>query len=909
MPIGGFNMNKLSRFTLASVGFLFFISSNLIAQEVEEVVVTSTKKAESIQDLALSIEALTSEDLAANMVENIDDLAEVIPGLTVAKGIGSGAAYSIRGTGSYGVGAAVTGAVVTASNGHSYNSSTIADIGFFDVERIEVLKGPQGTLSGRNAVAGLINMITARPTSELEGSMSVQMGNYNSNTTNMVVNVPLSDSLRSRLAITSKTRDGTSRNIHTGTDFNDIDAYGVRLSLDADIGDDSTLQFTYERYEGDDNRSNVGTSLCDPHPVLGCNPLTRGSLNTPPDSRGSTAALFNLIGALNNTADANMYEGAIVPVGFRTANMNRDPIHKQIAENSTLQFDTQLNDNLSLTAKYSYATRDYQHMNDNDYSVSVLPFPGLIPSLPIPMSWTGCFGNTGGINFCETVDSDRTYEFATVVTDTQQAEISIISDYDGPVNFTAGVYTLDSRNNNQYQVQTASWNMIAAAVKHPYNVPVFGGALTGYGGTDFFLAMVLGAPASLAPPGIFALLGLPKYEVPTNIQGFINEDHVRSKSFAAFGEMYIDLSDVTKLTLGLRYNDNSVKDSVASCLTFFSCPKYPLSQKLTGEYGFYPTQVTETDDALAYKVALQHDLADNQMVYASYTTAQKAGGNNPNSTGTPDPYAPEETGVFEMGTKSILLDGAMLFNASLFLNDTKGMLISSIVDAGSKNNNVDVEVKGFEGNMIVFLSETVRFDFNWLAVKSEIGTFSLINPLNPFNATSIDSVGVNADPQGIVRYVVTDKGALFKSAGSLCGAPFNPAGGVPCPAAALGVPTDVSGNELPNSPELSYSMALNKDIISDNAITSLRLVHRFQAKRFGDVYNSTRSSVGEQKFWDMRVTYQPNDADWYIALEGKNLANDQFIGGMAASSALQGGGQFLTYTDPRTYGLTFGTTF
>ncbi len=77
-------------------------------------------------------------------------------------------------------------------------------------------------------------------------------------------------------------------------------------------------------------------------------------------------------------------------------------------------------------------------------------------------------------------------------------------------------------------------------------------------------------------------------------------------------------------------------------------------------------------------------------------------------------------------------------------------------------------------------------------------------------------VGVNADPQGIVRYVLTDKGPLFKSAGSLCGAPFNPAGGVPCPAAALGVPTDVSGNELPNSPELSYSMALNKDMISDN---------------------------------------------------------------------------------------------
>ena len=76
------------------------------------------------------------------------------------------------------------------------------------------------------------------------------------------------------------------------------------------------------------------------------------------------------------------------------------------------------------------------------------------------------------------------------------------------------------------------------------------------------------------------------------------------------------------------------------------------------------------------------------MVYGSYTTAVKAGGNNPNETGTPDPYDPEETGVLEFGIKSILMDGALLFNASYFNNTTDGMLISSIVNAGSVNNNV-----------------------------------------------------------------------------------------------------------------------------------------------------------------------------------------------------------------------------
>ena len=145
-------MNNVSKYLCFSF-FVFFFSVNTISQEVEEVVVTATKKAESIQDLAVSIEAFTAESIADNMIEDFSDLAEAVPGLIMDKGIGSGASYSIRGTGSYGVGAAVIGSVVTASNGHSYNTSSIADIGFFDLERVEVLKGPQGTKFGRNAVA------------------------------------------------------------------------------------------------------------------------------------------------------------------------------------------------------------------------------------------------------------------------------------------------------------------------------------------------------------------------------------------------------------------------------------------------------------------------------------------------------------------------------------------------------------------------------------------------------------------------------------------------------------------------------------------------------------------------------------------------------------------------------------
>ena len=164
---------------------IVFLSFAVTSQEVEEVVVTATKKAESTQDLALSIEALTSESLDINQVYDVSDLAEVMPGLETAKGIGSGSAWTIRGMGSFGIGAGVIASVVTSVNGHSVNDSVLADTGFFDLERVEVLKGPQGTLFGRNAANGVINLVTARPTSELEGKVSLQRGNFDRNTTKM----------------------------------------------------------------------------------------------------------------------------------------------------------------------------------------------------------------------------------------------------------------------------------------------------------------------------------------------------------------------------------------------------------------------------------------------------------------------------------------------------------------------------------------------------------------------------------------------------------------------------------------------------------------------------------------------------------------------------------------------------
>ena len=719
--------------------------------------------------------------------------------------------------------------------------------------------------------------------------------------------MPFSDRVGARLSYSMFERDGTIENIYTGNDIDGRDAYGIRLSVDFDISETTKLEFTHDRSETEDNRQNIGIIVCEPHPVFGCSPFERGTFGQSADTRGSTASIFNFIAGLNSTADYNSYEGINALGSLEKVNINRDPEHHQVFEFTMLELNHDISDELQLVVKGTYSTRDYYHMGDNDYNVAVSPFPGLFPpghpAAAIPMQWTGCFGGEG-YGFCEIVDSDRTYEFAVVESETRQLEATLISNLDGPINFVAGLYHYDFTTNNTYQVQTASWNLISEGALHPYNIPLFGGALTGSGSTDFFVPWALsGFDATLLP------VLLNGYGAPKPIQGFINEDHVRQKSFAILGEVYIDLSEDTMATVGVRYNDDTVKDSVASCLTFFSCPNYPLSQKQSGEYGFHPTQVIETDDAIGYKLAIQHNLADNQMVYASYTTATKAGGNNPNSTGTPDPYDQEETGVFEIGTKSILLDGAMLFNAAYFQNTTDGMLISSIVNAGSRNVNTDAEINGFEGNLLFFLNETTSIDMTWLKVDSEITELSLINPVNILNATSGLGNRVNLDPLGALALTTTDKGNVFKSAGYMCTLPFNPLGGVDCPEAGLGTPVDVSGNKLPQSPELSYSVGLNKDFATTNGIVSSRLAFRFMGEREGTVYNEDQTRIPEHKYWDASVTYRPNNGDWFFKLEAKNLNDDKYVGSWYLASGLQGGAKFATITDPRTWSIGFGTTF
>ena len=782
------------------------------------------------------------------------------------------------------------------------------------------------------------------------GYIDYEVGSLDRNLIKGAINVPISNDVRMRLAFAQNSRDGIVENLPvedyfvldtTGSDFDDRNDQSIRLSVDWDINDITELKFTYSGQKSEDTRPQEEVSFCLQDQFFGCSPWERGPINSSADSRGIGAGFFGFFAALYPSTITNGYANSPRSTDFGSQYLNRSPMHYQEAEFTNLQLDRQLNDNLLLTAKYTYETRRFMQINDNDGSISVDPLLGAGQSLGLPPIVAElCFG-TSNFGFCETVDSDRAYDFSDVFMNGSNAEINIISDYDGPFNFTAGLYFYDNRNDNEYRVQTTGTQFIGSFATHPYYPVVtnlLGIDFGGKGGVPFYQGLLpvvalanpaltaqgmlaLGMPISAVQlaqlqafgAGVAALQALPDVIVPMDIRGTLSDQHVRTYSRALYGEMYYDLNDTTKLTVGLRFdmlgNKTATYDGGILSGDWLRAGGFLYENRM--DVPGLVTAVKQEEDTVNGKIAIQKYLKDDVMVYGSYTTASKSAGLNAGNN--PVPYDKEETSVIDLGLRAKFLDGAMLLNMNLFKNDNKGMLVATIRDTQSFNNNVDAEITGFEGEMNVFLSDTTQLQFSWLLVDAEITDApAVVNYLNPLNANSVlQYLGpVDGNGAGFVTGAVMDNGqTLFKSAGFNCTSPFfAPAGGVDCPA-SLGVPVSIAGNPLPGTADTEYSLSLTQLYPTENGVTSARLSYRFRDETNTDPFNYSRFDIPEQKTWDGLVRYTPNNADWYLGVYVKNLADDQILSYLRSGSNIQGGQLYGNFTEPRTFGLQFGLSF
>jgi outer membrane receptor protein involved in Fe transport len=251
------------------------------ALKLEEVVVTAQRREEFLQDVPISITVFNQQQLDRNNVVNAGDLATYTPSLSVNQRFGSeNTSFAIRGftqelrtTASVGT---YFAEVVAPRGANTQQSGDGAGPGaFFDLQNVQVLKGPQGTLFGRNTTGGAVLITPKQPTDKLEGYVEGSAGNYDMYRTQGVVNIPASDRVRLRFGIDQQKRDGYLNNISGvgPSDFADVDYIAGRASMMIDITDALT-NYTVGTYS--DSKTNGQTSkliACDtanpPTAILG----------------------------------------------------------------------------------------------------------------------------------------------------------------------------------------------------------------------------------------------------------------------------------------------------------------------------------------------------------------------------------------------------------------------------------------------------------------------------------------------------------------------------------------------------------------------------------------------------------------------------------------------------------------
>ena len=223
--------------------------------------------------------------MADRQIEYASDIQLQVPGVAfTATQFGAGG-FSIRGITNLATAASADAGVEIHLNGLPLGDASVSEIQYLDMERLEVLRGPQGTLFGRNATGGVINLITAKPDlDEFYGSADIKYGSDNEKMLTMMLNVPVTDQLGFRFAFTNLEKDGIHKNIYTQAtdDFDNRDGYQWRASLLYEFDDTMRITAIHNAYDEESARNQVSGVWCETGGSLtqGCSSWGKSSLPT-----------------------------------------------------------------------------------------------------------------------------------------------------------------------------------------------------------------------------------------------------------------------------------------------------------------------------------------------------------------------------------------------------------------------------------------------------------------------------------------------------------------------------------------------------------------------------------------------------------------------------------------------------
>jgi outer membrane receptor protein involved in Fe transport len=697
---------------------------------LETVTVTSSKIGGDVQNIPISITAMSQEQLTATQTAGGPDLVKSVPNLTFSKTNFTGYNIEIRGIGTQAISVTTDPAVAVAFNDIPFIRNHFFEQEFYDVGQVEVLRGPQGTLYGRNATAGVVNLVSARPTDRYEAMASVDVGNYNNRRLEAMLNMPIvGNKLDLRVAGEWTKRDGYTFDTTTDKSIDGRDLWSGRVSLLIHPIENLTATAIWEHFSEDDDRLRSAKTLCttDPGPSSidgpaglvtnidatgedwlsqGCKP---GSLYAPTaygvPNPGATPFIqiaeyldqimpqgFNPYGTLDQSHNLRVIGSALKP--------------SYHAKNDTLEFNADYNvtPSLTLTSQtgynkdFLYSTEDFNRFNTvhGAFQINGAYVIGQDGEFCDPQ--LGCSDQF----LAEDLSQEHSEQF--------YQELRLASGFTGPLNFSVGASYLRYRTLEDYYVfsnalssfQENENQFFPAVAPHiPFDAIAVNACDPPPATTDFDFTYhsVLGLGCAYVDPNPLSQIDGQGHNY------FRSENPYRLHSWAGFGEAYYQVTPDVKLTGGLRWTDDSKSFTEIPSWTLTVGKGYP-------SFGDIDREWKEWTGRFVANWTPKFDFTDQSMFYGSYARGYKGGGANPpgvvpilvqgleiqspSNYTHPLTFAPEFINAYELGTKNTLLDGAMTLNGDVFYYDYKGYQISEIVDRTAINTNFNATVKGAE---------------------------------------------------------------------------------------------------------------------------------------------------------------------------------------------------------------------
>ena len=564
-----------------------------------EIVVTAQKRTQNVQDVSATVQALSGEDLAKSGITDVSRLEQLAPGLVFAKG-GNDAKIALRGANSNSTFADNTSIVGFFVDGVFKPRASQQSRAFFDVQRLEVLRGPQGTLYGRNTLGGAINLNSNGPDLSkpgLSGSADIRYSRFNEVRTESTVNLGVSDSFGARFALLTDNSDGWVKNL-IGPNLGVADTFSFRASARWKPSDKVDLTLRVTRIAENGNPAGMfaingacrtvnANGLTDPFgQISDCQNPRRGSGGTP---------RFDLIDGVPGLS--NQDKRTVI----------RDYVHAdRLREtNATLEGAFDLGPVL-LRSISSFTNYKSLLGNDSDYS-----------------------SNPHGREWVE--ENNKSY--------TQ--ELQLISQWDGPLQATAGGYISKDELLFSYSSIRQTQDILAA---RPTAVSTNGVTLPVQTGTPLVsLNNMINAASN-------------------------NTQFIDSRYIGLFGEATYSIADTLRVIGGVRYN-NERKDAIngsavyAGSLTPAVAPDDPrLIFPYNPATATAKSNVRATFKNVTWRAGAEYDVADDIMLYGTAATGFLSGVMNQNGSVT----QPQKSRSFEVGVKSRFWDRRAQVNLALY---------------------------------------------------------------------------------------------------------------------------------------------------------------------------------------------------------------------------------------------------